>query len=74
VRGEALRLDGIDDAARVAYRLPEQGTVALWYRPDGFYNFNTVMDNAVAPICGKCGFTKPGPEVQGGERHGRGRV
>ncbi|MDD4442551.1 MAG: glycerophosphodiester phosphodiesterase family protein [Kiritimatiellae bacterium] len=47
VRGEALRLDGKDGAARVAYRLPEQGTVVLWYRPDGFYNFNTVMDNEV---------------------------
>lgn len=47
VRGEALHLDGKDDTARVSYRLPEQGTVSLWYRPAGFYNFNTVMDNEV---------------------------
>ncbi|HRR34420.1 MAG TPA: glycerophosphodiester phosphodiesterase family protein [Kiritimatiellia bacterium] len=47
VRGEALRLDGKDDAVRLAYRLPAQGSVALWFKPDGFYNYNTVMDNEV---------------------------
>ncbi|MDD2348385.1 MAG: glycerophosphodiester phosphodiesterase family protein [Kiritimatiellae bacterium] len=47
VRGEALRLDGVDDAARLDYRLPEQGTIALWYKPESFYNYNTVLDNEV---------------------------
>jgi glycerophosphoryl diester phosphodiesterase len=47
VRGEALRLDGVDDAARLDYRLPEQGTIALWFRPESFYNYNTVLDNEV---------------------------
>jgi len=46
VAGQALVLDGSNGVARVPYPLPECGTVALWYRPDAFYNFNTVLDNS----------------------------
>ncbi len=47
IDGDALALDGLDDVAGVAYQLADQGTVALWYKPDAFYNYNTVFDNAV---------------------------
>jgi len=45
VCGQALALDGTDDFARVSYPLSECGTIALWYRPEVFYDFNTVIDN-----------------------------
>jgi len=47
VDGLALALDGADDFAGTACQLPEQGTIALWYRPGAFYNYNTVFDNSV---------------------------
>lgn len=47
--GKGLALDGVDDFASVAYPLQEQGSVALWYRPDAFYNFNTLFDNVINP-------------------------
>jgi glycerophosphoryl diester phosphodiesterase len=46
VAGLALALDGVDDFASAAYPFQEQGTMSLWYRPEAFYNFNTVLDNA----------------------------
>jgi len=49
VCGQALALDGTNGAASVAYPLPECGTLSLWYRPDAFYDFNTVLDNARNP-------------------------
>jgi len=45
--GRALALDGVDDVAGAAYRLTDEGSIALWYRPDAFYNYNTVFDNSV---------------------------
>ena len=47
VAGQGLRLDGVDDFASVAYTLPSQGTIALWFKPDYFYNYNSVFDNSV---------------------------
>ncbi|MDR2850236.1 MAG: hypothetical protein LBW77_06840 [Verrucomicrobiota bacterium] len=44
-RGQGLRLDGLDDTVSAPYQLAEQGTVALWFKPEAFYNFNTVFDN-----------------------------
>jgi glycerophosphoryl diester phosphodiesterase len=49
VNGQGLRLDGAKDAVSVPYQLTEQGTVALWYKPEAFYNFNTVVDNDLNP-------------------------
>jgi len=49
VAGQALALDGADDFASGGYPFQEQGTVSLWYRPEAFYNFNTVFDNARNP-------------------------
>jgi hypothetical protein len=49
-RGQGLRLDGAGNGvAGGAYSLPLQGTVALWFKPEAFYNFNTVFDNDVNP-------------------------
>ena len=45
--GTALVLDGVDDYVSCEYQLPEHGTIALWYRPVFFYNFNSVFDNSV---------------------------
>ncbi len=45
--GTSLVLDGVDDYAACGYALPEQGTIALWYRPDFFYNYNSVFDNFI---------------------------
>ncbi len=49
VCGQALALDGTNGVASVAYPLPECGTLSLWYRPDAFYDFNMVFDNARSP-------------------------
>lgn len=46
VDGTALALDGVDDLAGAAYQLTEQGTIALWFKPGTFYNYNTIFDNA----------------------------
>jgi glycerophosphoryl diester phosphodiesterase len=43
--GQGLRLDGVDDFVSVPCRLSDQGTISLWYRPDAFFDFNTVFDN-----------------------------
>jgi len=49
ISGQGLNLDGVDDFAGVAYQLADQGTIALWFRPDTFFNYNSVFDNAVNP-------------------------
>ncbi len=49
VLGQGLRLDGVGEVASAPYQLGEQGTFALWFKPDAFYNFNTVIDNDVNP-------------------------
>ena len=46
-RGQGLRLDGVDDVASAACQLGLRGTMALWFRPESFYNFNTILDNDV---------------------------
>ena len=48
IRGRALRLDG-SNAPGAPYQLTEHGTVALWWKPDAFFNFNTVFDNDLDP-------------------------
>ena len=47
IAGRGLWLDGVDDFASVAYPLTSQGTIALWYKPELFYNYNSVFDNSV---------------------------
>ena len=49
VRGKGLRLDGADDFASANHQLTEQGTIALWWKPEAFYDFNTVFDNDLHP-------------------------
>jgi hypothetical protein len=49
VSGEGLLLDGLDGGASAPYQLPECGTVALWFKPDAFFDFNTVLDNSAGP-------------------------
>lgn len=49
VSGQALKLDGTNGVARAPFPLPECGTLALWFRPEAFYNFNTVLDNSRSP-------------------------
>jgi len=44
--GAALVLDGVDDVVACNYQLPDQGSIALWYTPDSFYNWNTIFDNS----------------------------
>ena len=46
IDGQGLRLDGAGYAS-VAYQLPSQGAIALWFKPDLFYNYNSVFDNSV---------------------------
>lgn len=47
MHGQGLRLDGMDDVAGAAYQLSLRGTVALWFLPESFYNFNTILDNDI---------------------------
>ena len=35
------------DHVQIDYTLGEQGTMAMWYRPADFYNYQTVVDNSV---------------------------
>jgi hypothetical protein len=50
VDGQGLKLPGgASDWASLAYTLGDQGTVALWYKPEAFYNHNTVFDNSADP-------------------------
>jgi hypothetical protein len=47
VDGKGLDFDGEDDYADLSFRLPRQGSIALWYYPHRLYNYNTVFDNSV---------------------------
>lgn len=47
VRGKGLQLDGAEVLASAPYQLPLRGAVALWFKPDGFYNHNTIFDNNI---------------------------
>lgn len=42
----ALALNGTDDFVSVAYTLPEQGGIALWYYAQPWYNYQTIFDNS----------------------------
>ncbi len=46
IDGQGLRLDGAGYAS-VAYQLPSKGAIALWFKPDFFFNYNSVFDNSV---------------------------
>lgn len=35
------------DYVQVQYTLPEKGTIALWYKPEPWYNYQTLFDNSV---------------------------
>jgi|GEM_PF-119356 len=47
--GQALVLDGTNGVVSVAVPLLQHGTIALWYRPTAFYNFNTLFDSVRNP-------------------------
>ena len=48
--GGGLRFLGASQAyAAVPYTFGDQGTVAFWYKPARFYNYNSVFDNSVDP-------------------------
>jgi glycerophosphoryl diester phosphodiesterase len=47
--GKGLLLDGEHAAAGARKQLGLRGTVALWFKPEAFYDFNTVFDNDVDP-------------------------
>ncbi len=49
VFGQGLDLSAKDAAVAVGYRLPEAGAVSLWYYARDWYNYQTVLDNAVGP-------------------------
>ena len=40
-------LGGSQGYARLSYTYGSQGTVAFWYKPASFYNYNSVFDNSV---------------------------
>ncbi len=44
--GKAVRFSG-DNYVEVPYKFPDNGSVALWFKPDSLYNYNTVFDNSV---------------------------
>ena len=33
----------------LAYALDQAGTIAFWFKPDAFFNFNSLLDNSVDP-------------------------
>jgi len=48
--GKGLRLDGTGSGvAGAPCQLPLRGTIALWFKPEAFFNYNTVFDNEVNP-------------------------
>lgn len=49
VFGQGLDLSARGAAVAVRYRLPEAGAVSLWYYARDWYNYQTVLDNAVGP-------------------------
>lgn len=50
IDGGGLRfLGGSEGYASVAHTYGDAGTVAFWYKPARFYNYNSVFDNSVDP-------------------------
>lgn len=51
----ALRLDNVQGASTggdyvsVNYTMTDEGTVALWYKPTAWYNYQSIFDNSVHP-------------------------
>jgi hypothetical protein len=45
--GKALDLDGVDDYVELPVKLPNAGSISLWYYLDSLYNYNTVFDNSL---------------------------
>ncbi len=45
--GKALDLDGVDDYVDLPVKLPNAGSISLWYYLDSLYNYNTVFDNSL---------------------------
>lgn len=56
--GQALDLDNTGytggDYVKVNYTLANQGTVALWYKTEPWYNYQTLFDNSVTPDYWEC--------------------
>lgn len=52
-RAQALDLENTPgsstdgDYVSVNYTLPEEGTISLWYKPEPWYNYQTIFDNSV---------------------------
>ena len=47
ITGQGARLPGGDnDWVSLPYTFGNQGTIALWYKPEAFYDHNTVFDNS----------------------------
>lgn len=46
--GQGVVLSG-QGCVAVPLQLPEQGSAAFWFKPDSFYNHNTIFDNDVSP-------------------------
>jgi glycerophosphoryl diester phosphodiesterase len=49
VYGRALDLAGGAGAVRIGRPLPERGTLAFWYRPRGWYDYQTLFDSPADP-------------------------
>ncbi len=49
VFGEGLDLTGDDGYVAVNRKLPEQGTIALWYFVEPYYKYQTIFDNSLNP-------------------------
>ncbi len=50
ISGQGARLPGGDaDWISLPYTFTDQGTIALWYNPEAFYDHNTVFDNSSDP-------------------------
>ncbi len=56
--GQALDLDNTGstggDYVQVNYTLANQGTIALWYKTEPWYNYQTLFDNSVNPDYWEC--------------------
>jgi len=51
VDGQALQLSGTDgntdnDVVSLSFVYADNGSIALWFRPDALYNYNSVLDNS----------------------------
>ena len=52
VDGQALQLSGTDgntdnDVVSIDFVYADNGSIALWFRPDALYNYNSILDNSV---------------------------